>query len=807
MIPWLELTFPWALAALPLLFLLPRARGWLLRVLGLALLIVALAGPTVSAPGGRLAVLIDVSNSVGERAAAMAEEFGGDWRRNAQTYFFAGDTGEARSNASQIEQLRPEVTDLARALQVAAAGGAERILLLSDGAESSGNVLLALPPVPVDTHWVAPQPNARVAALLVPEQATPGETVEAVAVLESDQASAARLFLAVDGKEAPPMEIDLPEGRSVVPFRFAVPTDADARLDARLEVDYQQSPADDSRSAEIAVSEEDPVLVIGDPALVDLLRAQEFEVIEGGAAEVQAPLAYSAVIVREHAASFTQGQLAELRSYVENGGGLMMTGGPESFGFGGWYRTAVEEVLPVDTDLRTEVEIPLVALVIVLDRSQSMATGNPSKIELAKEGALGVVELAYKDDLLGMVIFSDDFEWTFRLRPATERGKREMLSSILSVSTGGGTILEPGYRAALDALRDSEAALKHVIILSDGKLYDGQGPFGQGRGAPDFSALAAGAAAEGITTSAIAIGRSADFEVLERIASAGNGRYHSALDVSTLPNIFTSEALTATRSLLRDEPTEPVARAHPLSPFEGPLPAVDAYIASAPKPTAELLLIGQQEEPVLAVRRHGLGRSAAFTSDLNGWSGALGRGPELPTMLGSVVRWLQAEPASYAASVTREGNEIRVTVDAVEDGEYVNGARLEARLNGNSVSLEQVGPGRYEGRLPGDVDEGNVLVVEANSVVARAPLRTPHREFDSAGGPELLRTISARTGGQVVDSSTAYSPSLRSDGRALWPELLLVALALFLAELLLRRFAIERRRPDGRTARSVSHQR
>ncbi|MEX2542539.1 MAG: VWA domain-containing protein [Trueperaceae bacterium] len=807
MTPGLELTFPWVLAALPLLLLLPRARGWLLRVLGLALLVVALAGPTVSAPGGRLAVLIDVSNSVGDRAVTLAEEFGGDWRRNAQTYFFAGDTGEARDSTSQTDQLRPEVTDLARALQVAAAGGAERILLLSDGAESSGNALLALPPVPVDTYRVAPEPNARIAALLVPEQATPGETVEAVAVLESDRAAMATLFLSVSGNEAAAVEIELAEGRSVVPFQFAVPTDTDAHLNARLEVDYQQSRADDSRSAEISVSEEEPVLVIGDPALAGMLRSQEFEVIEGGAAEVQAPLAYSAVIVREHAASFTQGQLAELRSYVENGGGLMMTGGPESFGFGGWYRTPVEEVLPVDTDLRTEVEIPLVALVIVLDRSQSMATGNPSKIELAKEGALGVVELAYQDDLLGMVTFSDDYEWTFRLRPATGRGKREMLSSILSLSTGGGTILEPGYRAALDALRGSEAALKHVIILSDGKLYDGQGPFGQAGAPPDFSLLAAGAAAEGITTSAIAIGRSADFEVLERIASAGNGRYHSALDVSTLPNIFTSEALTATRSLLRDEPTEPIARAHPLSPFDGPLPAIDAYIASAPKPTAELLLIGQHDEPVLAVRRHGLGRSAAFTSDLNGWSGALGRGPELPTMLGSVVRWLQAEPASYAASVAREGNEIRVTVDAVEDGQYVNGARLEARLNGNRVGLEQVAPGRYEGQLPGDVDEGNVLVVEANDVVARAPLRTPHREFDSAGGPELLSTISARTGGETLDSPETYSPSLRSAGRPLWPELLMAALVLFLAELLLRRFARERPAGAGRAEPSASRQR
>ena len=86
---------------------------------------------------------------------------------------------------------------------------------------------------------------------------------------------------------------------------------------------------------------------------------------------------------------------------------------------GAWYRTPVEDILPVNTDLRTEVELPLVALVIVLDRSQSMSTGNPSKLDLAKEGALSVVDLAYQDDLLGMIVFSDanSTEWIFEPRP------------------------------------------------------------------------------------------------------------------------------------------------------------------------------------------------------------------------------------------------------------------------------------------------------------------------------------------------------------------------------------------------------
>ena len=63
------------------------------------------------------------------------------------------------------------------------------------------------------------------------------------------------------------------------------------------------------------------------------------------------------------------------------------------------------------------------------------------KIDLAREGAISVVELAYQDDLLGLIAFSDasSAEWVFELRPATDRGNIQKPQSgcsvILSLST------------------------------------------------------------------------------------------------------------------------------------------------------------------------------------------------------------------------------------------------------------------------------------------------------------------------------------------------------------------------------------
>lgn len=794
--PDLGFAVPWLLLALPLVLLLPRGRGWGWRAASVALLLVALAQPTVGRPDRDVAILVDVSDSVGGEALAALERLDlSALRRPPRLFLLAGDTAAVASTDEEPPPgLEPGATDLARALQVARADGARRVLLLSDGRATRGDALAALPGVPVDTLFVPGRPNARLVGLLAPEQASPGETVEVVAVVESDRGATLTLRPEVGGEGLEPISLEIPAGRTTVPFDFAVEGRETLPVRARLEVSFSQPLLDDVQETEIVVSERQPVLVLGDPAAAELLRAQGFEVVEGGPESVRDPLPFGAIVLRGGAGRFTPGQLELLRSYVENGGGLMMTGGPESFGLGAWYRTPVEEALPVTTDLRTELDLPLVALVIVLDRSQSMSTGNPTKISLAKEGAIGVVDLAYQDDLLGLIAFSDAdaAEWVFRLRPATERGKREMLDRILGISTGGGTVLAPAYEMALAELAATDAALKHVIVLTDGKLYDGQGPFG-GR-AVDFAALAARGRQSRITTSTIAIGERADFDRLRQIALAGGGRYYEALDASTLPRIFTSEALTATRSLLREEPGAPTLRSHPLVPDGvGEPPPLDAYVASSLKEDAEAILEGLEGEPVLAVARRGLGRSAALTTDLNGWAGELGAWPGLPALLGTVARWLQARPETYSASVEREGTELRLAVDAVRDGAYLNDRRLEARYDGRRVPLEQVAPGRYEARLPAG-EGGTVVVAEGGEVVARARVSAPSPEFDAPGGEELLREIAARSGGEVITGGR-YAPPAATAALPAWPVPALLALALFGLELLLRRFG---REPDER---------
>ncbi|MCA9838023.1 MAG: VWA domain-containing protein [Trueperaceae bacterium] len=786
-----SLEWPWILLGLLLLPFLRRKAYWSLRYAGLGIMLIALSQPSFTQPSKTAALLIDVSDSLSGNALELSRELDLDLERTPDVYVFASDVTQTELKEDVPGFLDTGQTDLAKALQVLQASDNQRALLISDGGESLGEALKALPNIPVDTLYVASLNNTRLLNLVVPDSVSPGETVEATAVIESDMPTEITLSPSVNGADLSPIIQEVPAGRTAIPFRFQAADVATLDVSARISTSVSQPVQDDSQTAFVSVNNRTPVLVIDDPAMANLLRTQGFDVVETGPEAVVAPLEYSAVILRDSAAKFTTGQLELLESYVLNGGGLMMTGGPDSFGFGAWYRTPVESVLPVNTDLRTEVDLPLVGLVIVLDRSQSMSTGNPSKIDLAKEGAISVVDLAYKDDLLGMIVFSDagSTEWAFQLRRATDQGKREMLSSILAIETEGGTVLQPAYEQAITALEQTEASIKHIIILSDGKLYDGGNVFGATGQVVDFEAVAQAALDLGITSSTIAIGDGADFERLSAIASAGGGRYYEALNVSTLPQIFTNEALTATRSLLREEAFAPNLRTHPLIPNNiGAAPSLNAYIATSLKENAETLLDGLQGEPILAVHRQGLGRTAALTTDLNGWAGDLGNWAATPSLMGTVVRWLQARPVAYAAQVNREGQSWHVIVDAVKDGQYLNNETLELRYGGANAAFEQVAPGRYEAYIPVSADSNTLIVVDGEEVVARKQVYSQNAEFDTTGGEETLQQIAQRTGGQVVDSSQTYRPIAPANQTQLWPYLALLAFLLFLVELFLRRF-------------------
>ena len=171
----------------------------------------------------------------------------------------------------------------------------------------------------------------------------------------------------------------------------------------------------------------------------------------------------------------TKPQMAQIRDYVrDHGGGLMMLGGEESFGLGGYYRTPIEEALPVTMDVKQKVEIPSLAVVLSIDRSGSMAMSTDEKItklDLAKEAAHLVVDLLDERNEVGVQSWDTEFIWDAPVRPA--RDKAAIHHAIATIKAGGGTDGYPALKESYAVLFERPALLKHVIFLSDGQMTRG----------------------------------------------------------------------------------------------------------------------------------------------------------------------------------------------------------------------------------------------------------------------------------------------------------------------------------------------
>jgi uncharacterized protein YegL len=214
------------------------------------------------------------------------------------------------------------------------------------------------------------------------------------------------------------------------------------------------------------------------------------------------------------ATSITQQQMEIARTYVQElGGGFIMLGGELSFGLGGYYKTTLEEILPVRSDFEKEKEKPSLAMVLVIDKSGSMGG---DKIEMAKSAAQAAVELLGRRDLAAVVAFDGDTYVVSEMQSAANKGK--INDEISRITPGGGTTMYPAMEMSYEMLTAASAKLKHVIMLTDGISSPG-----------DFEGLAQTMAGAKMTVSTVAIGEGSAGDLLETIARTGKGRYHKFL--------------------------------------------------------------------------------------------------------------------------------------------------------------------------------------------------------------------------------------------------------------------------------------
>jgi Ca-activated chloride channel family protein len=470
-----------------------------------------------------------------------------------------------------------------------------------------------------------------------------------------------------------------------------------------------------------------------------------------------------------------------------------MLGGDQSFGLGGYYKTTLEEILPVRSDFEKEKEKPSLAMMLVIDKSGSMGG---EKIEMAKEAARAAVELLGPSDKVGVLAFEGQNYWISEMHPATDKGF--VLDRIAGLEAGGGTVMAPAMEEAQETLRTTVAKLKHVIILTDGVSSPG-----------DFEGISQAMAADRITVSTVAMGGDADVSLLEEIARLGKGRSYVADDPGQVPQIFAKETVTASKSAINEQPFPPtlVRPTRVLSEIrleEAPL--LLGYVITRPKPTAEVILATETGDPLLAWWRYGLGMTVAFTSDAKArWGAEWLSWPQFGQFWAQVVRHAmrKAEAKGTVVQVERVGRKAVVSLDAIESsGRFLNKAAtevtvVEPSLTTRKFEMAQVAPGRYQAELdvtrPGSYQlmfsqthDQQLLGRQTRGLAVGYPDELRLRPVNS----ELLRSLAAATGGRLVAGpESVFDPPVSTAARAvpLWPYLATAAVLLFVLDVALRR--------------------
>ncbi len=812
------------------------------RTLAAAAVLLAWWNPKILQPAKALDVIlaVDASRSVGQEGKEKAREILEQARRfkSADTragllFFGRRPSWEFSPRADfSLADFSPEVgreeTNIEAALEAPAAqigaGRQGKILLISDGNQTRGEAFRALPFLRARgvSVSVLPVSLARgknemyLSDLILPNQVDGGASFEVKGAIETLGEAEARVKLARDGVVRREETLSLSPGTNWVRFKDNLTEPGSHTYELWLESQADTLPENNRLQGIVEVRGPPRVLYLYSSAesrrsLAHALKVQGYSVFESSPEESRLSLAEISsfdLIVLDNVPAYrlTQPKMEAIERYVtELGGGLVVIGGPQSYGAGGYYRTPLERILPVEMRPPSRLELPHVALLFVLDKSGSMAAGpeGATKLDLAKAAALAAADLLNPNDQVGILTFDANWDW---LLPFRAVGKGEWISERLSaIQSDGGTDMYKAMVEAERALAAKQAAIKHVLVLSDG-LTD----------KADFQSLVAKMAGEGITVSTVAVGQDADHGLMAAVARGGKGRGYAAIDPQSVPQIFTTETLLISRDLLVEKPVRPkiLAAAGALKGFaRQELPPLFGYVLTHPKPASELLMQAG-DDPLLISWRHGLGKVVAFTSDLSGrWGKEWIAWRNFPQWAGQLAR--SAERAlverGTRAEFHQEGDEIRAVVDLFsKDGGFVNRLKLTGNLIAPgqpaiAAPFRQIAPGRYEGRLTA-VQRGAYLLAlseqkknEAPSTVAMVPFIVPYpREYrELKPNMALLSRLAEESGGEMLPPDQweqglkrlfTPDPGKATAARETWQPLAGLGLFLFLADLAIRRW-------------------
>ncbi|MEN9936516.1 MAG: hypothetical protein RLZZ387_3095 [Chloroflexota bacterium] len=842
----------WLLLLVPLLWLMAlrlprRLEGWRLwgslglRSALIICLVMAIAGTQLRLPTDMVTTvfLMDTSDSVRPEQRQRAERFIGDAMAvmrpddRAAVVTFGQDALISRTmDGGQMSYgglITPGglATNIQSALQLGMAllpaEGHRRLVLLSDGVETAGNAMemarrVAAQGIPVDVVPLgapAEALDAQVSAVELPEVARAGQRLRMRALLESTQAAPAVLVVRDGDDEVLVRQmVALREGSQAVEIDLPEAGPAFNRYSVELELLGDTRLENNAAEAFTVVDERPRVLLVAEaPAEAQHLERALAAAKVGAETVTPADMPrqldglaiYDAVVlVNVPRYAVPEESVEALTRFVRDlGHGLMMVGGPSSFGAGGWRNSPLEDVLPVTMDVRTQVEQPPASVVVLVDISGSMSEveNGRTKLSLAVEGAQRIAELLRDEDELVVIPF--DHEPVNVVGPIAGRDRAQAVEALKRVTLGGGGInIRDGLHEAARYMRASDRPVRHIITLTDGD------DTAQQEGALQ---VVARLREEGVTLSSIAIGDGDHIEFIQSMPETGDGRYFFTDEAANLPTILVNEAQEVMQPYMVEAPFTPeLAAPSPIVRGLDAAPELRGFVQTTARQTAQVILATPDGQPLLAGWQHGLGHTLAWTSDLTErWAADWVRAGFFPELAGQMVSSLLPPPGSRQLGVRAEtrGSDLVLRAEAHDAlGATKSGMRVAAQLVSASgitrtVMLNEVGAGVYEAvdQPPAGTYEVRLVATDAGGTPVDAlttgAVVSRGDEYRRSSDGGLLRSLAAVTGGAVDPTpDTSFVPVGGRGGapRDLGLALLWAALALLPLDVALRRQVLER---------------
>lgn len=729
-------------------------------------------------------------------------------------------------------QVDPARTDLAGALRLGSAilpaDARRRVVLVSDGRATQGDAEreadsmresgIGVDVVLVDTPGGA---DVAVAAVRAPADVAEGQAIPITVDLESSSAGPALVTLRLDGEVVSSKQLDLVVGEQSVQFEDV----ADATGPRRYQVDVESriDSVSQNNTAFAATQVAGPpriLMVEGVPddglELAGALRAAALEVETVQIADlpdVTELVSYSSIVLVDvDQRRLTPRQVGALSGAVRDAGrGLVTIGGDQSYGLGGYYTSDLETLLPVVSEILDPKRRQTVAEVLAIDTSGSMGAchcaegqfasnrldGGVNKTDISRAAAARTIEALGENDEVGVLAFDVEDRWIIDLQklPAQD----VVNQGLSTLNPDGGTNPSTSLQTSAEALRESNAALKHIILFTDG--------FTDLSIIENLAGEAAELSAEGITVSVVATGEGASRELAE-VAEAGQGRFYPGRDLQQIPELIMDEAVLAARDFVSEGSFLPVVTsARPVVSGLTESPPLLGYIATTPKPGATTLLeIGPDGDPLLATWQVGLGTATSWTSDASDrWSQDWATWDGYVNFWSNVVRDTFPVVSDGTAAVVDDGM-LRIRIEGDGADAFGDDATAVARITdpnlaGSEVTMDRVGADAFVAEIP--VDAAGVYVVGTSVTSADGTVQqgttlasqSYGREY-KPGAPDAaaLTRIAAAGGGRVgIDPSAAFDRADLAAGTSrvdLAPWLLTLAVVAFAVAVVLSRLTL-----------------